>query len=130
MKNLYSKNVDRSTVDNLISGTLVPCKVVAAELALGTGVVPRGTLLTSSDGETFSPYTATDEIHGVLMLDIDAADEDEVIGAPVAFSGEFNQNVIEEVGGVDLTPLAIFKARARQIYIAPMEPAPEAYTTD
>lgn len=129
-KNLYTPNVDRSTVDNLISGTLIPCKVIPAQLELGTEVVPRGTLLTSSDGETYAPYTGTDEIHGVLLLDVDATDADECLGAPVAFCGEFNQNVIEEVGGLQLTPLAIAKARARQIYIAPMELAPEAFTTD
>ena len=126
MKNLYSANVDQSSVDNLISGTLVPCKVIPVTLAQGTDIVPRGTLLASDDGTTYSKHTAGSKVAAVLMLDVDTSDPDE-LAAPAAFSGEFNQKKIEKVMGADLSPGDIAEARARQIYIAPMDPAPGVF---
>jgi hypothetical protein len=110
-ENLFKPNVDTSVVDNLISGTLVTAKVVPVTVT-GTGIVKRGTLLSSSDGENFAA---------------DADDPDSNVG-PAAFGGEFNQNKIEDVMSVTLTPLAIHKARiGARIFIAPMNPAPETF---
>ena len=127
MKNLFTPNVDSSTVDDLVSGTLVPSKVWPVTV-VGTGIVKRGTLLTRDSGETeYRPYAAGDDIRAVLLLDVDADDSDEALG-PAAFSGEFNQNRIEEVMGITLDPESILDAAEdKKIYIAPMNPAPETF---
>lgn len=124
MKNLYSQNVDQSTVDNLVSGTQVPCKVVPVAVSAGAATLPRGTLLSLGAGGEYEKFSSGKEIAAVLMLDADTTDPDEILGVPAAFSGEFNQNKIEEAAGVTLTTEEVAAARARQIYIAPMEPAP------
>ncbi|MDR1704865.1 MAG: hypothetical protein LBS19_09330 [Clostridiales bacterium] len=126
MKNLYSPNVDASTVDNLVSGTLIPCKVISGELEAGGGILLRGTLLTAEDDGTYTKY-ADGEINGVLLNDVDTDDDDERLSAAVACCGEFNQNKIDEVMGAETPAAAIVAARKQQLYIAPMEPAPEAY---
>jgi hypothetical protein len=137
MKNLFNPNANESVVDNLISGTLAQAKVEPVTIT-GTGIVKRGTLLYSEDGETFAAWNpagtveiAADvevpqEIQAVLLADVDAEDEDSNIG-PAAFGGEFNQNKIEEVMDITLDAAAILKARAKQIFIAPMNPAPETF---
>jgi len=128
MKNLFSPDVDLSKVDNLVSGTLVPSKVWPVPVT-GTGIVKRGTLLTRNTGETsYRAYTSGAKIRAILLLDVDADDADESEGAVVAFSGEFNQNKIEEVMGITLSPEAILDAAEdKEIYIAPMNPAPETF---
>ena len=127
MKNLFSPNVDLSKVDNLVSGTLIPSKVWPVTVT-GTGIVKRGTLLTRDSGETaYKPYENGDKIRAILLLDVDTDDPDENEG-PVAFGGEFNQNKIEEVMGITLDPEAILDAAEdKEIYIAPMNPAPETF---
>ena len=127
MKNLFSSNVDLSKVDNLVSGTLNPSKVWAVAVT-GTGIVKRGTLLTRNTGETsYRAYTSGAKIRAVLLLDVDTDDPDESEGA-VAFGGEFNQNKIEEVMGITLSLEAILDAAEdKEIYIAPMNPAPETF---
>jgi hypothetical protein len=142
MENLFKPNVNESVVDNLISGTLAQAKVESVTIT-GTGIVKRGTLLYSADGETFAAWDpdgtveiATEggedsvrspqEIQAVLLADVDAEDEDSNVG-PAAFGGEFNQNKIEEVMGITLSATAILAARAKQIFIAPMNPAPETF---
>lgn len=128
MKNLYSAGTDTSTVDNLVSGTLVPCKMISAPLAAGTGVLPRGTLLTAGEDGTYS--AAKEEavvIDGILWLDKDISDPDEIVAVPIAASGEFNQNKIEEATGFNLTVAQIQNARGKQIYIAPMNPESETF---
>ena len=127
MKNLFSSNVDLSKVDNLVSGTLIPSKVWAVPVA-GTGIVKRGTLLTRDAGDTeYRPYKVGDVIRAILLLDFDADDADETDGA-VAFGGEFNQKKIEEVMGITIDPEAILDAAEdKNIFIAPMNPAPETF---
>jgi hypothetical protein len=137
MENLFKPNANESIVDNLISGTLAQAKVEPVAVT-GTGIVKRGTLLYSEDGETFAAWDpdgkteiAADvevpqEIQAVLLADVDAQDPDSNIG-PAAFGGEFNQNKIEEVMGIALDAAAILAARAKQIFIAPMNPAPETF---
>jgi len=127
MKNLFSPNVNVSKVDNLVSGTLVPSKVWPVTVT-GTGIVKRGTLLTRDDGETeYRAYEDGDVIKAVLLLDVDTDDPDENVG-PAAFSGEFNQNKIEEVMDLDLDQGALYDAAEdKKIYIAPMNPAPETF---
>ena len=128
MKNLFSPNVDLSKVDNLVSGTLVPSKVWSVTVT-GTGIMKRGTLLSRDSGDTsYRAYEDGDSIKAVLLLDVDTDDPDEAEG-PAAFSGEFNQNKIEEVmGGITLDPEAILDAAEdKEIYIAPMNPAPETF---
>ena len=127
MKNLFKANVDTSTVDNLMSGTLVPIKVVTGTLMPNKGILQRGTLLTLA-GAGYDVYTPeTTSIRGILLNDIDTDDADEIIGAAIATSGEFNQNKIEEVMDIDVPNTDIYHARNRQIYIAPMNEAPEAF---
>ena len=124
MSNLYNKNVDTSNVDNLVSGTLIPSKVLPVKVG-GTGVVKRGTTLTSSDGETFTKSATA--IQAVLLTDVDASSETENVGA-AAFGGEFNQNVIDKVMGAALTDTASHQARINgRIFIEPMNAAPEAF---
>jgi len=128
-KNLFSPNVDLSKVDNLISGTLVPSKVWAVTVETEDGsVVKRGTLLTREKGEaSYKPYADGDVVKAVLLLDVETDDPDES-EAPAAFCGEFNQNRIEEVMGITLTPVAILDAAEdKKIFIAPMNPAPETF---
>ena len=127
MKNYYSANVDLSTVDNLVSGTLIPSKVWPVEIT-GTGIVKRGTLLTRDTGDTqYRKYTNGDVIRAVLLADVDADDPDEKEG-PVAFGGEFNQLKIEEVMGITIDPEAILDAAEdKEIYIAEMNPDPEPF---
>ena len=123
MANLFKPNVDTTVVDNLISGTLAQAKVLPVKVT-GSGIVKRGTLLASTDGVEFSANATN--IQAILLLDVDTDDPDGDEG-PAAFGGEFNQNKIEEVMGVTLTDVAIHQARGRQIFIAPMNPAPEAF---
>jgi hypothetical protein len=127
MKNLFSPNVDLSKVDNLVSGTLIPSKVWPVTIT-GTGIVKRGTLLTRESGETeYRPYEEGDVIRAVLLLDVDTDDPDESEGA-AAFGGEFNQSKIEEVMGITIDPEAILDAAEdKNIFIAPMNPAPETF---
>jgi len=127
MKNLFSPDVAQSNVDNLVSGTLVPSKVWPVTVT-GTGIVKRGTLLTRSAGETsYRAYEDGDKIRAVLLLDVDTDDPDENEGV-VAFGGEFNQNKIEEVMEITISPEAILDAAEdKEIYIAPMNPAPETF---
>jgi hypothetical protein len=127
MKNLFKPNVDTSVVDNLISGTLVPMKVWPVTIA-GDGIVKRGTLLTRDSGETkYKPYEDGDVIKAILLVDVDTDDPDEDV-APAGFSGEFDQNVIEEVMNItlDLEPI-LNAAEDKKIFIAPMNPAPEEF---
>ena len=130
MENLFNPNVNESVVDNLISGTLAQAKVEPVTIT-GNGIVKRGTLLFSEDGETFKAYDPAEndpaeEIQAVLLADVNAADSDSNVG-PAAFGGEFNQNKIEEVMGITLDAAVILAARAKQIFIAPMNPAPETF---
>jgi hypothetical protein len=127
MKNLFSPNVDTSKVDDLISGTLVPSKVWPVTVT-GTGIIKRGTLLTREAGETsYKKYADGDEIKAVLLLDVDMADPDEKVGA-AAFGGEFDQSRIESVMNITLDPEAILDAAEdKNIFIAPMNPAPETF---
>jgi hypothetical protein len=131
MQNLFQPDVSTSKVDNLVSGTLVPSKVWPVTVT-GGGVVKRGTLLTRESGETsYKPYEDGDVIRAVLLEDVDTDDPDENV-APAAFSGEFNQNRIEEVMGFEegthIDPEAILDAAEdKELYIAPMNPAPEAF---
>jgi len=140
MENLYKRNVDTSTVDNLVSGTLVPSKVWPVTVT-GSGIVKRGTLLTREIGETsykpfVNPYVETvdeeevdvsHEIKALLLQDVNADEPTENEGL-AAFSGEFNQNKIEEVMGITIDPEAILEAaETKKIYVAPMNPAPEEF---
>ena len=122
MGNLFKPNVDTSVVDNLISGTLAQAKVLPVKIT-GSGIVKRGTLLSSADGVEY--ISDPECIQAILLLDVNT-DEPDAEG-PAAFGGEFNQNKIEEVMGVSLTDAAIHEARGRQIFIAPMNPAPEPF---
>jgi hypothetical protein len=124
MLNLYQKNIDESTVDNLVSGTLAQEKIIPVTVA-GTGIVKRGTLLKSADGVSYVADT-TSAARCVLLLDADASDPDEAV-KPAAFGGEFNQNKIEEAMETTIPVLTVADLRAKQIFIAPMNPAPEPY---
>ena len=132
MRNLYNPEISQSAVDDLYNGTLIPRKVRPVTVT-GTGVIKRGTPLTSEDGVTFVkftpgqgpgtveedelPHTLNHGIIGILLFDVDADDEDEAGGAVLGISGEFNQNKIEEVLGEELEPVDIMEAWGRNIHI-------------
>jgi hypothetical protein len=132
MRNLYNPETFQSSVDDLYNGTLIPRAVRPVTIA-GTGVIKRGTPLTSDDGVTFEKFTpgqgpgtidVEDEkltinhgIIGILLYDVDADDEDEASGAVLGISGEFNQNKIEEALGDELDPADIMEAWGRNIHI-------------
>ena len=130
MRNLYNPETFQSGVDDLYNGTLIPRKVRPVTVG-GTGVIKRGTPLTSEDGVTFvkftpgqGPGTVVDDvlslnhgIIGILLFDVDADDEDEASGAVLGISGEFNRNKIEEVLGEELDPVDIMEAWGRNIHI-------------
>jgi hypothetical protein len=105
----------------------VPAKVVPVTVT-GNGIVKRGTLLSRDSGdEEYRLYENGDDIRAVLLLDVDANDPDENVG-PAAFSGEFNQNKIEEVMGITLDPAVILDAAEdKKIFIAPMNTNPEPF---
>jgi hypothetical protein len=138
MRNLYNPETYQSSVDDLYNGTLIPRKVRPVAVG-GTGVIKRGTPLTSEDGVTFikftpgqGPGTGTGPVAanvanvdltlnygilGILLFDVDADDEDEASGAVLGISGEFNRNKIEEALGDELDPVAIMEAWGRNIHI-------------
>jgi hypothetical protein len=132
MRNLYNPQISQSAVDDLYNGTLIPRKVRPVTVE-GTGVIKRGTPLTSDDGVTFMAFTpgkgpgAIDVeaetltinhgIIGILLFDVDADDEDEASGAVLGISGEFNQNKIEEALDDELDPADIMDAWGRNIHI-------------
>jgi hypothetical protein len=134
MRNLYNPQTFTSEIDDLYNGTLIPRKFRPVTVE-GTGVIKRGTPLTSEDGVTFVKFipgqgpgtidieneTATMTINhgiiGILMFDVDAADEDEASGAVLGISGEFNLNKIEEALGEELNPVDIMGAWGRNIHI-------------
>jgi hypothetical protein len=135
MRNLYNPQISQSTVDDLYNGTLIPRKVRPVTVE-GTGVIKRGTPLTSTDGDTFvkftpgqGPGTVTEPstgvfsltlnhgILGILLFDVDADDEDEASGAVLGISGEFNQNKIEEALDAELDPADVMEAWGRNIHI-------------
>jgi hypothetical protein len=132
MRNLFNPEVSQSAVDDLYNGTLIPRKVRPVTVQ-GTGVIKRGTPLTSEDGVTFTAFepgqgpgtidvegetlTLNHGIIGILLFDVDADDADEAGGAVLGISGEFNQNKIEEALGVELDPVDVMEAWGRNIHI-------------
>jgi hypothetical protein len=130
MRNLYNPEVSQSLVDDLYNGTLIPRKVRPVTVD-GTGIIKRGTPLTSEDGVTFVKFTPgqgpgsvnnntlvlNHGIIGILLIDVDADDEDEASGAVLGISGEFNQNKIEEALGDELEPADVMDAWGRNIHI-------------
>jgi hypothetical protein len=135
MRNLYNPQTFQSSVDDLYNGTLIPRKVRPVTVS-GTGIIKRGTPLTSQDGVTFVKFTpgqgpgeVTEPeantfaltlnygILGILLFDVDADDDGEASGAVLGISGEFNQNKIEEALGGELDPIDIMEAWGRNIHI-------------
>jgi hypothetical protein len=134
MVNLYSPDVATSVVDNLISGTLVPCKVWPKNLAITDTAITalkRGTVLGSNNGVNYDDVDITAAPTGnlryaILANDVDVTDPN--LGAVAVYmSGEFNQNRIEEAMGADMNPALVNLMSAQQLYVAPMSPAPEVF---
>jgi hypothetical protein len=126
--NMYVSPAAVAEIDNLISGTRVPMKVVGGDLAVAAGTaVKRGTPLQRSAGNAYAP--ATNRIDGVLLEDA-SSEAGATFSVPVATSGEFNLNSMDmtSITGVAVNPItvdeAVGDARARQIYIAPQNQAP------
>jgi len=113
-RNLFNPEVAQSKVDDLYNGTLVPRLTRPVKLS-GTGIIKRGTPLTSTDGVTFT--VSSTAIMGILLYDIDMTEEYEAENAVLAITGEFNRNKIEEALDDELTPAAIMSAWGRQIHI-------------
>jgi hypothetical protein len=113
-RNLYNPEVSQSKVDDLYNGTLVP-RLTRPVKVSGTGVIKRGTPLTSTDGETFTASGTA--IIGILLHDVDMTEEYEAENAVLGITGEFNRNKIEEALDDELTPAAIMSAWGKQIHI-------------
>lgn len=115
-RNLFHPEIAQSETDDLFNGTLIPRLTRPVKLS-GTGVIERGTPLTSEDGEKFTVWEEDDPIIGILLFDIDTEETEEAENAVLGISGEFNQNKIEEALGEELTPASIMDAWGRQIHI-------------
>jgi len=113
-RNLFNPEIAQSSVDDLYNGTLIP-RLTRPVKVNGTGVIKRGTPLTSTDGITFTASGTA--IMGILLYDIDTAETDEAANAVMGITGEFNQNKIEEALDDELTPAAVMSAWGRQIHI-------------
>ena len=107
------KETYTQTADNLFAGTQV-MPVVAGSgtiAAAGEGeetLVLRGTLLTTTDGKTYTPAGASDDVLAVLAADAVNAT---AVTAPLYFTGEFNKRaVIVTSGDVDDYVLSARKA--------------------
>jgi hypothetical protein len=121
VRNLFHPEVAQSEVDDLYNGTLVFRKTRPVVLS-GTGVIKRGSPLTSDDGETFT--VSGTNIMGILLFDIDTSEVEEAENGVLGMTGEFNQNKIEEALGASLEPAAIAEAWGRQIHIEASYPYP------
>jgi len=115
-RNLFHPEIAQSETDDLYNGTLIPRAVRPVALT-GTGVIKRGTPLTSEDGEQFKVWEEDEPIIGILLSDIDTEEEEEAQNAALGISGEFNRNKIEEALGEELTPVSIMDAWGRNIHI-------------
>ena len=107
-RNLFHPEIAQSETDDLYNGTLIP-RIARPVVLSGTGVIKRGTPLTSEDGVTFvkftpgqGPGTGTGPVAsnvadveltlnygilGILLFDVDADDENEASGAVLGISG-------------------------------------------
>ena len=107
-----------STTDNLFAGTQV-MPVVADGVTLaaaGEGAEPlilRGTLLTTTDGKTYTPATDGDDVFAVLAEDTLADKEKQ---APAYLTGEFNRRALITGDDSDVADF-IFSARKAGIFI-------------
>ena len=113
-RNLFNPEVAQSKVDDLYNGTLIPRPTRPVKVT-GTGVIKRGSPLTSSDGVTFT--VSGTGIIGILLNDVDTSEEYEAENAVIGIGGEFNRNKIEEALDDTLTPAAVMSAWGRQIHI-------------
>jgi len=113
-RNLFNPLIAQSDTDDLYNGTLI-FRVTRPVALSGTGIIKRGTPLTSTDGETFEA-SGTD-IMGILLFDVDMSETEEAANAVLGLTGEFNQNKIEEALGEDLDPAEVAKAWGKQIHI-------------
>lgn len=122
MRNLYHPVIAQSETDDLYNGTLIPRKYWPAAVS-GSGIIPRGSPLTTDDGVTFT--VSTENIMAILIFDIDTDETEEAQNACLGISGEFNKNKIEEAlkkfYGTDtsLDDLEVVSAWKQSIYIEP-----------
>jgi len=127
MRNLFKPVTAQSKVDDLYNGTLIPRNAWTVTVS-GTGIMKRGTPLTSDDGETFTVWEPGEIIRGILIYDIDTAETEEAANAVLGTSGEFNLNTVEEALGNDLTQSAIMEAAGKFIVIRANYKYPHADT--
>jgi hypothetical protein len=114
MRDLFNPKIAQSETDDLYNGTLIFRKSLPVKVD-GTGIVKRGSPLTSEDGKT---YTMSGEnIIGILLYDLDCDDPDEAENGVLGITGEFNRNKIEAALGTDIDPEEIQKAWGKQIHI-------------
>jgi len=133
-RNLFNPEIAQSETDDLYNGTLVfrttrPVAVGIPDGSSGyetTGVIKRGTPLTSADGVMFTA-SGTD-IMGILLFDIDVSEIEEAKNAVLGMTGEFNQNKIEEALGEDLDSAEVAKAWGKQIHIQKSYKYPDVET--
>ena len=141
-RNLFNPEIAQSETDDLYNGTLIFRKTRPVALT-GTGIIKRGTPITTVDGIAFivwSPTVTVDTeevtapIIGILLLDIDTDETEEAQNAVLGITGEFNQNKIEEAlseaNGIasTLTQDAIQEAWGRQIHIEASYKYPDVET--
>jgi len=115
-RNLFHPEIAQSETDDLYNGTTIP-RLTRPVALTGTGVIKRGTPLTSADGETYSVWETGEAIRGILLFDVDTSETEEAENACLGISGEFNQNKIEEALDDELDALAVMEAWGRNIVI-------------
>lgn len=123
MINLFKPNIAQSETDDLYNGTKVFRKYRPVKLG-ETGIVKRGSPLTSTDGITYT-VSGTD-IKGILIFDVDCDIPEEAENANMGLTGEFNQNKLEEALGAAIDPEEIQTAWGKQIHIEPSYEYPHA----
>jgi hypothetical protein len=126
-RNLFHPQIAQSETDDLYNGTMIPRMTRPVKLS-GTGVIKRGTPLTSADGETFTVWEEDDPIIGILLFDIDTAETEEAENSVLGISGEFNRNKIVEALGEEITAASIMDAWGRQIHIEASKKYPPVET--
>jgi hypothetical protein len=126
-RNLFHPEIAQSETDDLYNGTIIPRLTRPVKLS-GTGVIKRGTPLTSADGETFTVWEESEPIIGILLFDIDTSETEEAENAVLGISGEFNQNKINEALDDELTAASIMGAWGRNIVIEASKKYPPVET--
>lgn len=96
------KKVGDVTQDNLIAHAFPRALTTGVKVASGEGLLPRGTILTTEDGQSYTAMTGeTKEQASVILADpVDATSGDAVAAAYI--SGNFNINAVSGKDEVEI----------------------------